>query len=248
MTSITRGPGRTLWWTDFFEQLHRASNDRGRWRFILCLERWSASSESPSDQDGALWFPSFSPAPDLLIILAGLPIAGVITEYPIPTTRYFRKRSRQGPGWRAFGSLSRAQGAGIGRITTDGSVAESDHQMAISSPASRPDQMVRFGPDNQRNTICRMTTSGTITKFQPESEQWTALHHPWAGPDTLVYRTGKHHGASATVIGKIAARWGHLPSAPFRASRRLSQSSSAPRPDRGPFAVYEARRGNIGRV
>jgi virginiamycin B lyase len=99
----------------------------------------------------------------------------MITEYPIPTTSVFPQAITAGPDGALWFTESGVGGHGIGRITTDGSVTEfpiADGNQ-FTSIATGPDGALWF-PDNQRNTIYRMTTFGTITEF--------LLPNPNSGP------------------------------------------------------------------
>lgn len=184
VTNITRGPGQTLWYSDFFGNYIGRVTTSGAITVFALPRTMSQPDGITAGPDGAIWFTEFHSDASFINHIGRITNRGVITEYPIPTASVFPQAITAGPDGALWFTESGAGGHGIGRITTSGDVAEfpiSDGNQ-FTSIITGPDGALWF-TDNERNTIYRMTTDGSVTEF--------LLPNPFSGPLHIIKGLGQ---------------------------------------------------------
>ena len=199
-TSVTAGPDGNVWFlgteTSFGYVGKITPSGVGTQVSDVISNRLFSITSGP---DGNLWFTGINNS--ILTIFKMTP-AGVVTQYPAPTSNTFGATTSgitTGPDGNLW--LTESSANRIGRITTDGTIAEYPVSAGAGPAAivAGPDGALWF-TENSAGKIGRMTTDGTLTN----EFDLAASSYPQditAAPDGNLWFT--EAGQTANRIGRM---------------------------------------------
>jgi streptogramin lyase len=203
-TSIAAGPDGNLWFTEYFGQkIGRITTAGVITEFPLpsvnSFPQWLARGP-----DGNLWFTETGVGNGEQGPIGGnrigrITTAGVITEFPVPTSNSIPFEIAGGPDGNLWFTESRGQN--IGRITPAGVITEFPAAGSPASITAGPDGNLWFG-EHTGNNIGRITPAGVITEFTVPTLN-SNLYGITTGPDGNLWYTGFIQIGKITTAGVI---------------------------------------------